>query len=704
MHEQLIQIRGRGALSNPAGRFERLAVEPDLEGQDADGPGPRTQFLSDSSRTIIARNQSPDVGFDFSVNPYRGCEHGCAYCMAGDTPILMADGTTKRLEDVSVGDTIYGTVRQGWYRRYVKTQVLAHWRTVKPAYRLRLEDGTALVTSADHRFLTERGWKYVTGAEQGRERRPHLTTCDQLMGTGGFVPTPPESRDYKRGFLCGLLRGDALLATFHYERAGRADDDQHQFRLVLADEEALSRARQYLLGFGVMTSRFQFSRAGPRRKPLHGIRTQGKKQVEAVRGIVEWPHTPTEEWSSGFLAGIFDAEGSYSTGILRIVNTDPRIIEQLANGLRQLGFAFQIETRRKATGKTLRVVRLLGGLREHLRFFHSANPSILRKRCLAGQAVKSTTDLRIVSIEPLAVQLPLYDITTGTGDFIANGIVAHNCYARPTHEYLGFSAGLDFETRILVKRDAPELLRRELGSARWRPAPLAMSGVTDPYQPVERRLRLTRGCLEVLAEFRNPVSIITKNHLVTRDADLLSGLAAHGAAVVGISITTLDPALQRVMEPRTSTPARRLAAIQALARTGVPVAVMAAPMIPGLNDHELPAILEAAARAGARYAGFVPLRLPLGVAGLFEQWLQAHFPERAAKVLGRVRAMRGGRLNDARFGSRMRGHGAYAEQIRALFHAACRRAGLRAEWPALSVAAFRRPGGAPQLSLFGDAV
>jgi DNA repair photolyase len=265
------------------------------------------------------------------------------------------------------------------------------------------------------------------------------------------------------------------------------------------------------------------------------------------------------------------------------------------------------------------------------------------------------------------------------------------CYARPTHEYLGLSAGLDFETKILVKEDAPVLLRRALASPRWRPAPIALSGVTDPYQPVERRLRLTRGCLAVLAEARNPVAIITKNCLVTRDIDLLGELARHDAAAVSLSLTTLDPALQRAMEPRTSVPARRLAAIETLARAGIPVGVMTAPVIPGLNDHELPELLRAAAEAGARWAAYVPLRLPLAVAPLFEDWLVRHYPERKAKVLGRLREMRGGKLNDARFGHRMRGHGPYAEQIRALFHAVCRRAGLsHARFP-LSTAAFRRP-------------
>ena len=266
------------------------------------------------------------------------------------------------------------------------------------------------------------------------------------------------------------------------------------------------------------------------------------------------------------------------------------------------------------------------------------------------------------------------------------------CYARPTHEYLGFSSGLDFETKIVVKSSAPELLRGELSKAAWRPRVIAMSGVTDPYQPVERRLRLTRGCLEVLAEFRNPVAIVTKNRLVARDGDLLAELARFDAAAVFLSITTLDDDLARRMEPRASRPAARLEAIEELAGVGVPVGVMVAPVIPGLNDHEIPAILEAAAKAGARFAGFVPIRLPLGVGALFESWLDRHYPARKEKVLGRIRSLRGGRLNDARFGSRMRGEGPFADLIRQVFQTACQRAGFDGHGPALSTSAFRRGG------------
>lgn len=272
------------------------------------------------------------------------------------------------------------------------------------------------------------------------------------------------------------------------------------------------------------------------------------------------------------------------------------------------------------------------------------------------------------------------------------------CYARPTHEYLGFSAGLDFETRIMVKENAPELLRRELSAPRWKPQLMALSGVTDPYQPIERRLQLTRRCLEVLAEFRNPVGMVTKNHLVTRDIDVLRELAAHNAVAVNVSLNSLDSALARELEPRAASPSHRLAAVEALVAAGIPAGIFVAPVIPGLNDHEIPGVLAAAKKAGALWASMVILRLPLTVAPIFEQWLAQHAPDKMEKVLHRIRDMRGGKLNDPRFGSRMRGEGIFADQISQMFHVARRKAGFPDDGPELSTASFRKPQGA-QLSL-----
>ena len=272
------------------------------------------------------------------------------------------------------------------------------------------------------------------------------------------------------------------------------------------------------------------------------------------------------------------------------------------------------------------------------------------------------------------------------------------CYARPSHEYLGFSAGLDFESRILVKEDAADLLRRELMSPRWTAQTLALSGVTDPYQPVEKKLEITRRCLEVLVEMRHPVGLITKNALVTRDIDLLSRLAEHGAVRVNLSVTSLDGGLSAKMEPRASHPRRRLDAIRKLSDAGIPVGVMVAPVVPGLTDHEIPAIVEAAAEAGADSASYLVMRLPGPVEGIFLSWLDDHFPDRKSKIVSRLRSLRDGKLSDSRFGTRMRGKGAFAQQMRQIFRVAVRRHGLDRDVPRLNVGAFRAPG--RQMGLF----
>ena len=272
------------------------------------------------------------------------------------------------------------------------------------------------------------------------------------------------------------------------------------------------------------------------------------------------------------------------------------------------------------------------------------------------------------------------------------------CYARPFHEYLGWSSGLDFETKILIKRRAPELLRAELSKPSWQPEPIAFSGATDCYQPAERQFQLTRQCLEVALELRNPVSLITKNSLITRDLDLLRQFVPwHGIAAL-ITLTSLDPDLAGSLEPRAARPAARLDTIRQLAAAGIPVGVMIAPIIPGLTDHEMPAILTAAAEAGAQSASMIVLRLPHQVKDLFADWLETHVPSKKARILSRVREIRGGELNVTSWRTRMRGEGIHAENIRNLFNVARRRAGLNPDLPDLDCSHFRRPGGT-QLNL-----
>ncbi len=274
------------------------------------------------------------------------------------------------------------------------------------------------------------------------------------------------------------------------------------------------------------------------------------------------------------------------------------------------------------------------------------------------------------------------------------------CYARPTHAYLGLSPGLDFETRLFYKQDAGKLLERELGRPGYLCKPITLGANTDPYQPVERRMRVTREILEVLARCRHPVTIITKGALVLRDIDLLGALARDNLVEVGISISTLDAELKRAMEPQAASPAARLRMVRELTAAGVPTGVLVAPVIPALTDHEMERIVQSAAEAGARWAGYVLLRLPHEVGPLFSEWLEAHYPERAPHVLSLIRQMRAGRDNDPRFGQRMRGTGPLAELLRARFHAACRRAGLNtARGTQLDASRFRPPGVQRQMAL-----
>lgn len=273
------------------------------------------------------------------------------------------------------------------------------------------------------------------------------------------------------------------------------------------------------------------------------------------------------------------------------------------------------------------------------------------------------------------------------------------CFARPFHEYLGYSAGLDFETKIFVKTEAPAILRRELSSKNWTPQVVVMSGVTDCYQPAERHFKLTKACLEVFAEFRNPVSIITKSALVTRDLPILLQLRKFNGIRVFVSVTTLDRGLAQRMEPRASLPLQRLRAISELSSAGIPVGLMVAPIIPGLTDHELPAILEAGKNAGAQTAAYIVLRLPYGVKEIFKTWLDAHEPEKKQRIISRLAEFRGGKLYDSKWGERMTGRGFFAEQLSQLFEVSARRLGFKREVEPLSVAAFL-PAGGKQLSLF----
>jgi DNA repair photolyase len=581
-------------------------------------------------RAKSALNRVPGAGrlpFGWTVNPYRGCSHACKFCAWGGTPILMGDGTTRPLSDLQVGDEIYGTVLEGRYRRYVKTQVLDHWSSIKPAYRVTLEDGTELVTSGDHRFLTTRGWKHVTGAMAGRDQRPYLTLNSHLLGTGGYVAGPARTADYRRGYLCGLIRGDGSLASQPYLRKNGRSAVQHFSGLALADQQALDRAADYLRQIDVETTQLVFHAGTANHRQVDAIRHQTRSGVEAIGDHIRWPVAPSEDWRKGFLAGIFDAEGSCgNVGALRIGTTDEAIVRWTEACLSHFGFDVVVEPPRQ---NGLKCVRLRGGLRERLRFFHLTDPAITRKRDMEGLAVKSDANLQVASIEPLGMVMRLFDITTGTGDFIANGVVSHNCFARPTHTYLDFNAAEDFEREIVVKVNVPEVLRAELARPSWKGEHVALGTNTDPYQWVEGRYELMRGIWEALRDASNPCSILTRSPLVLRDLDLLLEIRKRTHFTACFSLPTIDEKIWRETEPRSPNPMKRLEAISELNRAGIPTGILIAPLMPGINDapEQVEKIVALADEAGATSMGGQALFLRGETRDVFMGWLRHRRPD-----------------------------------------------------------------------------
>jgi DNA repair photolyase len=569
--------------------------------------------------------QRSRMPFPWTINPYRGCSHACTYCNSGDAAILLADGRTRELRHIRPGDEIYGTVRRGAYRRYVPTKVLDHWMVRKRAYRVSLENGTELITSADHRFLTGRGWKHVIGAEQGPMQRPHLTLNSKLMGTGAFAESPLGTSDYKRGYLCGIIRGDGHLATRFYERPNGRRWQQNQFRLALTDFEALARTQVYLQELAVQTRGFQFAAPADRRLEMHAIRAGSRGAVDTIRDLIAWPGRTSLEWDKGFLAGIFDAEGTFGSGVVRICNTDPTILDWTSFACRRLGLPFVVEDVREGMWN----VRIRGGLEQQLRFHHLTDPAITRKRLIDGRAVKSQSRLKVVSIEPLGMELPLYDITTGTGDYIADGVVNHNCFARPTHEYLDLGAGRDFDKEIVVKVNVPEVLRAELARPSWKGEHVALGTNTDPYQWVEGRYKLMRGIWEAMRDFANPCSILTKSPLLLRDKDLLLQIAERARVSACFSVPTLDEKMWRSTEPHTPHPRARLEAVAELNRIGIPTGILIAPLMPGINDGpgQVEEIIELAEAAGATSIGGQALFLRGATRDVFFDWLRAKRPD-----------------------------------------------------------------------------
>ncbi len=587
------------------------------------------EFLHVRAKRVI--NEVPSAShlpFHWTINAYRGCSHACVYCVSPETPVLTADGRHRPIAEVGVGDEVYGTVRRGSYRRLTRTKVLAHWRTTKEAYRITLEDGTGLVASGDHRFLTERGWKFVSGTGCGPGQRPHLTTNNSLLGTGSFTAQPVQDEGYRRGYLTGMILGDGHIHHRPYVRSTGQPWTSYQFRLALADEEALVRTQRFLSLEGLETAPFLFEAAAPVRREVSAIRSQSSSGVATVERAIDVPREPTAAWQKGLLAGTFDAEGSCSGGILRVHNGDRQLIDLILAAFRRFGFHTTVEER-PGTNFPIFSVRLLGGQAERLRFFHLVDPAITRKRSMEGDAIKNTAALRIVAVERMGLQMPMVDITTGTGDFIADGVVSHNCFARPTHDYLGLNIGSDFDTKLVVKVNAVERLRAELKAKRWAGDHIAMGTNTDPYQRAEGKYHLTQGIVKVLTEAANPFSILTKSPLILRDLDLLRRANDVTDVRVNLSIGTLDEATWKATEPGTAHPRRRVEAVKRLVDAGIECGVLIAPIIPGMSDGEeqLTEVARACADAGAASVSAISLFLKPGLRDHWMTWLRAERPD-----------------------------------------------------------------------------
>jgi len=511
--------------------------------------------------------------FSWTVNPYRGCTHACVYCLAGETPILLADGGTKPLARLEVGDDIVGTQVVGPGRRYVRTKVLAHWRTTKRAYRVTLHDGTEIVASGDHRFLAADGWRYVTGA-----MRPHLTVGVRLVGTGSFALPPEETEGYQRGYLCGMVQGGGVEG----------------FRVALAGAEGIDRTERYLSELGTSA-------------------------VPTVLNSWALPLAPGLDWHKGLLAGIFDARGSVRDGVVRIFTRDHRLLDAICLALKELHFDHHVTEDRRA-------VVLTAELGERLRFRQTVDPATADRLALDGELVPAA-DRTVTKIERLESQ-GLYDITTGTGDFVADGVVSHNCFARNTHTYLDLDAGHDFDSQVVVKVNAAELLRARLSSPRWTREHVAMGTNTDPYQRAEGRYQLMPGIIQALADSGTPFSILTKGTTMSRDIPLLAAAAKRVPVGLGVSIALLDKEIHHTLEPGTPSPQARLELVRRLADAGLPCGVFIAPVLPGLTDsaERLDDLLAAIAAAGATGVTVLALHLRPGAKEWFAGWLKREHP------------------------------------------------------------------------------
>jgi DNA repair photolyase len=542
-------------------------------------------FYEIQAKSLINRVPGQSrVPFQWTINPYRGCSHACSYCLAGDTPILMADGTTRPLAELRPGDAIMGTMGAGPCRRYVPTTVLDHWQTQKPAFRVTLADGTRLVASGDHRFLTDRGWRHVSPAEP---HQPALAVGDLMFGVGHFAEPPKETPDYQAGFLCGLVRGDAALS--------RPVPGQHTAR----EGDAWIRADRYLEDL-----------------PLH----------EALR----WPEQPTGGWYRGFLAGAFGSTGRADRLAITFTSGDQLFLSRVTDALTRLGLPSRAPVSARPGGSS--TVEIDRDLWAALRFRHLTGIDGAPLDA-SGVGVRKTRELAVADIEDLGLTLPLFDISTGTSDFIADGVVSHNCFARHTHTYLDLDAGHDFDTKVIVKVNAGDLIWRELSAPRWSGAPIAMGTNVDVYQRAEGRYRLMPEILTALRDHANPFSILTKGTLILRDLELLRQAATVTRVGLAVSVGFINETVWRAVESGTPSPRRRLDVVRKLTDAGFEVGVLMAPILPALTDSDesIDETVAAIAAAGAVSVTPIPLHLRRGAKEWYASWLTRTHPALAPR-------------------------------------------------------------------------
>ena len=622
---------------------------------------------------------SSPMPFRWTVNPYRGCAHACVYCLAGPTRVLLADGRTRPIAELRVGDVVLGTEQVDGVRRYVPTQVLAHWSTRKPAYAVRLAGGTELVTSGDHRFLTAHGWRHVSAGWCRAGRRPHLRPGSPLLGPGPFGPDRPaaqagsHSAGYRRGYLCGLVRGDgpdfpsgalgprsarprpppAGRRTARTDRRrGRARP--HRTRRRRAGRHANHDAwpgRRHAppLGTGISCAWSGCPRCRRAGGGCTGRCTRpGPAGGRSRADVVRWPEQADADWCAGFLAGVTDACGAVAAGELRVVHTDEAVVGRVAGALHRLGFAFAVGARdersagRAAARRRRGVARAAGP--HHARGHAAVGGRTGRRRAGAGGDV---------AVRALGHELPMYDITTGTGDFVAEGVISHNCFARNTHTYLDIDAGADFDRQIVVKVNVARVLRRELRSPRWSGEPVAMGTNTDPYQRAEGRYRLMPGIIDAFARTGTPFSVLTKGTVLSRTCPRSPRPPADVPVSLGVSIALLDRAVHATLEPGTPTPAARLDLVRRITDAGLPCGVMVAPVLPAAHRFRRGARQPAGAgRRGGRHrgerAGAAPAaRHPRVVPGLVGA--RAPGAGRAVRPAVPARGVRGTRSTDGRW-------------------------------------------------------